>query len=309
MKSPICAAALAAAVALISLQACGGVAYHLLDRNGGNGQENGHPVTTEPPAMSSAEVKVELHAIYDRSDTFIVEHGGTPLWSGPREVFETSNLDNVAAGHLDDHLWGAPANYDFLQSRGELEFVDSEGGISVAAAIWDTTDHHWQTVTAHMSFGVWMTHSLILAKQNLVLSPAHDEISVYLDIFSIGAASGTNPFPLGGSATWNGIMLGFDEGYAGPDVSRAESGEPNVYEGEAAITLTSFADPAVDVRFSNITNTIHYLNDVVWRDLPVTEGGFKGRGILGRFYGPQHEEVGGVFQFSTINGAFGAVRQ
>ena len=32
-------------------------------------------------------------------------------------------------------------------------------------------------------------------------------------------------------------------------------------------------------------------------------------GILGRFYGPRHEEVGGVFQFSSINGAFGAVRQ
>ena len=30
---------------------------------------------------------------------------------------------------------------------------------------------------------------------------------------------------------------------------------------------------------------------------------------LGRFYGPRHEEVGGVFQFDAINGAFGAIRQ
>ena len=225
-------------------------------------------------------------------------------------MFQTSNLDDVVAFHLDGHRWGAPANYDFLENQGELEFADSVGGISLAGALWDSTNHHYQTATAHMSFGVWMTHSLIFARQDLVLVPAHDEISVYLDIFSIGAASGTNPSPLEGSATWTGFMLGFDESFAGPDISRIERDELNVYEGVTTVALTSFADPAVDVHFTEIVNiaTANRLGDVSWWGLPLTDGGFEGRGLLGRFYGPAHEEVGGVFQFSTVNGAFGALR-
>ena len=105
-------------------------------------------------------------------------------------------------------------------------------------------------------------------------------------------------------------MSGFDEGYAGRDISRLER-EVNYYIGLASLTLNSFEDPTIDVLFSNIMNIDESagFHDVRWADLPVTAGGFEGAGILGRFYGPQHEEVGGVFQFGTINGAFGAVRE
>ncbi len=310
MRSPICAAALTVAM-ILSLGACGSGVPSIYDiiEGGDNGRENDQtPSTEEQPTPSSDEVKATIHRIYDRSDTLIVEYEGRPRWTGPREVFETSNLDDVVAALLDGRRWGAPPGYDFLENQGTFEFGGTEDGIAVAAALWDTTDHVRSTVSAHMSFGVWMTHSFILAKQALTLSRARDAISVSFDIFSIGASSGTNPTAAGGSATWNGVMLGFDEGFAGPDISRAGSGELNVYEGEAEITLTSFTNPAVDVRFSNITNEIHYLGDVIWRDLPVTAGGFEGRGILGRFYGPAHEEVGGVFQFGEINGAFGGTR-
>ena len=181
--------------------------------------------------------------------------------------------------------------------------------MSSAAAVWDRADPRGRWHYNYVSFGVWMEHSFFLARQNLTLDPVHDEIIVYLDIFSIGAASHTNPAAAGGSATWRGAMVGFDESFAGRDISRLEDSEPNVYVGKAALTIDDFSNPVVDVRFSNITNEVRYLDDVVWRDLPVTEGGFEGTGILGRFYGPQHEEVGGVFQFDAINGAFGAVRQ
>ena len=282
MKSTICAAALAAA-SMLALTACGG---------GGGGTQ---PATLmpDPPVLSSDEIKAEVASIYRRSNTVIEERDKHSIWAPQRE-----------AGPLPEQFADLT---DALE--GEYEFGATEEGMSSAGAVWETTDPRGRWTYAHISFGIWMENSFFLANQTLVLDPVFDEISVYLDIFSIGAASGTNPSPFNGSATWNGIMLGFDEGYAGPDISRLESGEPNVYVGEAALTLTSFSNPAVDVRFSNITNEVHYLSNVVWRDLPVTEGGFEGRGILGRFYGPQHEEVGGVFQFSTINGAFGAVRE
>ena len=314
MTSTRCAAALAAVVLLLVLEACGGATGLVIRELIENGEHHDEDSSThhipQTPVLSSAEIKAELHAIYDRSDTFIVEHGGTPHWTGPREVFETSNLDDVVAFHLDGRTWGAPPDYDFLGNHGEFEFVGSEGGISVAAATWDATNPAFRSAVVSLSLGAWMEHSFFLAKEDIALDPLHDDISVYLDIFSIGAASGTNPSPLEGSATWAGVMFGIDErAYAAVAASQFENAEPNIYEGEAAITLTSFADPAVDVRFSNITNTVHYLSDVAWRNLPVTEGGFEGRGILGRFYGAQHEEVGGVFQFGTINGAFGALRE
>lgn len=102
-------------------------------------------------------------------------------------------------------------------------------------------------------------------------------------------------------------MAGIDENYGGP-LSALENAAWNVYAGDAALTIDNFDNPSVDVRFSNITNGDRSLRDVMWNDLPLTAGGFEGRGILGRFYGPRHEEVGGVFQFDAINGAFGAIR-
>ena len=302
MKSTLCAAVLAA-VALLVLAACG--------------QGEDTPITAPPSGPSSAEIKAVMNAIVDRSNTLIEEEDRKSLFGPQRSVMTASpgyDVRNVLVARLTGQLFapiggytGYP-DYDIFGEEAEYEFLASEGGISAAAAAWDRADPRGRWTYAYLSFGAWMQHNLFLAKQTLVFDPVHDETIVYLDIFSIGAASGTNPTPAGGSATWSGIMMGYDEGFSGTPISRFETAEPNMYVGEAELTLEDFAAPTVDVRFSNITNEVRVLRDVLWTDLPVTEGGFEGRGILGRFYGPQHEEVGGVFQFDQINGAFGAVR-
>ena len=280
MKSTRCVAALAA-VAALSRAACGG-------------GEDSSPATSmpDPPALSSDEIKAEVAAIWRRSNTVIEERDKHSIWAPQRE-----------AGPL-------PAQFSDLTRAldGEYEFVATEEGMSFAGAAWETTDPRGRWAYLHTSFGLWMEHSFFLTYQTLTLDPVFDEIIVYLDIFSIGAASGTNPSA--GSATWEGVMGGFDEGYAGRDISRLER-EVNYYIGLASLTLNSFEEPTIDVLFSNIMNIDESagFHDVRWADLPVIAGGFEGAGILGRFYGPQHEEVGGVFQFGTINGAFGAVRE
>ena len=38
-------------------------------------------------------------------------------------------------------------------------------------------------------------------------------------------------------------------------------------------------------------------------------GSFRASGLDGRFYGPNHEEAGGVFERSGITGAFSLARQ
>ena len=42
------------------------------------------------------------------------------------------------------------------------------------------------------------------------------------------------------------------------------------------------------------------------RNMPIRGGTFSGSGIEGRFYGPNHEEVAGVFERNRLVGAFGA---
>ncbi|MCY4498212.1 MAG: transferrin-binding protein-like solute binding protein [Rhodospirillaceae bacterium] len=55
---------------------------------------------------------------------------------------------------------------------------------------------------------------------------------------------------------------------------------------------------------------------MIWSAIPVTVGGFERASagaaknvIKDKFYGPNHEEVGGIFERDQVLGAFGAARQ
>ena len=104
--------------------------------------------------------------------------------------------------------------------------------------------------------------------------------------------------------------------------------------GDARITIPHFdsdAPPSVDIEFSNIVNerTGAGLRDIAWEEkskcpmapLPLPDSFRQSirvtwtsrtrrsrREVFGRFYGPGHEEVGGVFIRDGISGAFGAGR-
>jgi len=53
--------------------------------------------------------------------------------------------------------------------------------------------------------------------------------------------------------------------------------------------------------------------DWTWEDLSLTDGAFQSGSstnrVQGRFYGPNHEEVGGAFERNQVLDAFGAARQ
>lgn len=117
---------------------------------------------------------------------------------------------------------------------------------------------------------------------------------------SLGDASGSIPGT--GIATWNGAMVGVD------------TEEWQAVEGHASIRISNFPDPEVDARFTQIAevDSGSPREDMSWLGIPVTREGFQtgisGDSIQGTFYGPGHEEVGGVFEKSRIVGAFGARR-
>lgn len=112
--------------------------------------------------------------------------------------------------------------------------------------------------------------------------------------------------------------------------------------GDARITVPHFdsdASPSVDIEFGNIVNerTGAGVRDLAWKEVEIVDGAFASPrlvspvdpsdgdirdnalagGIFGRFHGPGHEEVGGVFihhrsigtyGHAWISGAFGAGR-
>ena len=153
-------------------------------------------------------------------------------------------------------------------------------------------------------YGGWLDHSYFISESGTV-SGAHPLQGARLEYsFSVGNAAGTNPAAGGGS--WTGVMAGVDTG--------GEATKGNRIQGDAEIAIEDFDDPKAGVRFTGIHDLVtgDARPDMIWSEIPLTAGSFMtgsdGDSIAGRFYGPNHEEVGGVFDRNDVIGAFGAKR-
>lgn len=96
----------------------------------------------------------------------------------------------------------------------------------------------------------------------------------------------------------------------GADIGSNFSTFGNVIHGDAEVTV-NFDDTDVDVAFTDLIDldTGRSRDDLRWTNLRMSSGRFRnGDDIVGRFYGPNHEEVGGFFERDEILGAFGAKR-
>ena len=128
----------------------------------------------------------------------------------------------------------------------------------------------------------------------------------YVYGFSEGGATGSNPSGTSfESGSWIGWMTGADVG--------STTSRHDVILGRAKITVKDLsATPKADVSFTSVRNASEGtdLDDIEWTDLGLTNGAFTtgsdGDYISGTFYGPAHVEVGGVFEKSSLAGAFGA---
>ncbi|MEG9862925.1 MAG: transferrin-binding protein-like solute binding protein [Parvularculales bacterium] len=153
------------------------------------------------------------------------------------------------------------------------------------------------------SFGGWLEDMAFAA----VRIEAGTE--TYFNGYTIGVPSGSTPAETG-SALWRGTAVA------------SVKADDTFIQGEAEISV-DFANTNVDATFDNWHNTqgmaMTSITAVTIEDAPFTTGGFEIAGvaggdpvpekIYGRFYGTGHERVGGVFDTSALNGAFGAMRQ
>ena len=117
---------------------------------------------------------------------------------------------------------------------------------------------------------------------------------------SVGVESGSNP--VSGSATWTGAMVGRVR------VPHDAEQPGALVLGDSRLTF-DFQMNDIDVAFTDIRSDdgTSYA-DLTWDNIPTENGRFGFEGVQGSFYGPHHEEVGGVFERNQIIGAFGASR-
>ena len=118
-----------------------------------------------------------------------------------------------------------------------------------------------------------------------------------------GYASEGNPH--GENLTWTGGAVGIDHSVIDEDRVLVGNAELNV------LLHARLDELVVDVDITDMTDvaTGTVYDDMAWEGLLLREGGFETFEIRGRFFGPDHEEVGGVFERDQVSGAFGATRE
>lgn len=180
----------------------------------------------------------------------------------------------------------------------ETQPVRPRNGISLAYRYGSSQIDH--SATQYIGYGGWLEYNAFGFWDGTRHELGRDLRRVYS--YSHGLATNTNPTRGG---TWKGVMVGVDI---------ASTQRAHTVEGDAEITMADFRDPQIDVSFRNIYDAdgARYA-DMTWNDLPLVAGGFQ-RGsnrdsIEGKYYGPNHEEIGGIFERNRILGAFGAERR
>lgn len=271
------------------------------------------PGSTPPETTGKEEIRSEvgslLRAIVQSPDVAL-HVSDAPLFStqeiaGLPERLETQCRDSRCTATVDGVGSISFLIGDLLVGGNDIRATMVHRRIPLAHGTSRTTGELGDLDVDVYSYGGWMRHNVFTVQEVTLASGIAKGLGLYYG-FSIGVASNAPPSPTGGSATWSGVMVGMDN--AGAD-------RGNVIQGDAGITV-DFDALHADVAFTNVHDlTAGTMRDGnTWNDAPITsQGTFSGANgpedtVTGRFYGPGHEEAGGVFEYDGITGAFGASR-
>ena len=273
---------------------------------GGGSSGSGSEMNTGMPEMpdqgsgdsSRLEAEAETDAILRAADSLVVS-GLTGTYTDEQGVSTPVYVEPICTTTQCDF-----SALDFVVSLSNMQAstVDSQdtilpafNGVSLAegSAVKDDTSFR--------GFGGWLQQSYF-ASVHLDSQHGATRSEVIYGV-SVGVASGTNPTM--GNATWTGAMTGYDVSHTGQ--------RGNKIQGKADLTFdlgTSQLDVAL-TRVQDLDAGTHHA-DMTWAGVHVRGGAFdqgsQNNAIKGRFYGSNHEEVGGTFERNQILGAFGAAR-
>ena len=197
---------------------------------------------------------------------------------------------------------------NFSASDVELEILPGRNGVRLVVERADSKGDNVNDTDVTV-FGGWMEYGFFTSQANFYTDEENPNYGATIFYsYALGDAAGENPAAPGGGAEWRGFVVGRDAGVT----SSLES----VVQGDAAISVKMGPSGMLaDVAFTDLGNArtgVSY-DDMTWTGMAVTDGGFARRGavgdvIKGDFYGPNQEEVGGIFERSGIAGAFGGRR-
>ena len=146
-----------------------------------------------------------------------------------------------------------------------------------------------------VGYGAWLEHNYFAVEANLALDSAIGPPAVFAYSYSIGTPSGSTPASMDSkTAKWSGSLVGARVAGLSPDARASE-----VIQGETEIFL-DIPEASLDIRFSGVRSltSSEHINLHGWEGVSVTANGFhtgEARdSVRGRFYGPNHEEAGGL---------------
>ena len=203
------------------------------------------------------------------------------------------------------------SGFDFLERRHD-----------VSLATKSHSSGRGNHFTNHRTLGGWMRHGFFLVEALHNVRYADFSYRTWY----MGNTQPTNP-AVSVSGTWSGAMAGV--------VTSSSEDDGAFVRGDATVTVShpgGSGDALVDVAFASITreDTGARIGNLTWENLTLENGNFgvgnvlhnhgqgyfgmdgfrpsRGNSIFGQFYGPDHEEVGGLFHRDGLAGAFGANR-
>ena len=326
-----------AAVVALGLSGCGGSGKVSIDGPGGDGSASGlsaldkwQRFADDNPTlrMTSAQVSEAWRAAA-RKSTHTVTLGPVSVGAGPASPVRVyaDRCSPVQCGlerPSGSSIWAfAP-----VLGHNQVPVAEHKARITETLATPEARETTQPTLVDVLTYGGWLDHTefrvsvsrwcTVGAARCSGTDPQYENGIAFG--FMAGNASGTMPAGVG-SATWAGVMVGMESPESGSDKALAllRSG-PDVFLGDARITINDFATPDVDVLFTGVYNVTEGTsrNDMSWQNLRVQDDGLFGglagdrdgnEYIAGMFTGPRNQEVGGEFRRDGIVGAFGAKRQ
>ena len=292
-RSASAAMALLLSLTVLALSGCNRYSSNLAMENG----------TTEPPEMDVLLLSDLLRFYLDGE--MEVDRGISDCYEGlcvqtdGERVLRSVPAFYVFAGHHDDYIF---AHEETIENRNGIMIGDISLGTKDLPDIPNFAGE--RTITGYGGWGEF--HGFDALYYGYV---RHDRPQRVVEASLGGYGSEGNP--VGGTLTWSGAAVGVDYSVITEDRVLVGNSELTVFLDER---LTGFLDQdeyliSVDITGMVDVATGKTYEDMSWPHIPLRAGEFETFEVKGRFFGPNHEEVGGVFERNQIMGAFGATRE
>ena len=252
----------------------------------------------------------QIEAAFDRelrqATALLLEYHDLDAFFGRIGSNRRGTICNTSAGRISTadvleeptEIAGVPVQVDTKYSP-----VMSYRGTSIAQSRGQVTaPSHPDFTLEEVGLGAWLDYSSFFVSGGAVYDGLREEgyLEAIVAQASAGESSGRRPQGISGTATWEGSMVAVDT-----EIRSAIIG--------ASTVRVNLAQMDADVQRTNVTDidARTRLPSFGWTDLPIAADGTfgDGRTLEVSFYGPNHEEAGGIFTTNSMIGAFGASRQ